>query len=252
MLMSKPILEIQNLVKTYTRNGQEQRALDDISLKIRKGEVFCLLGINGAGKTTLSSILATIHPPTSGSILFEEKSIYDNLTRYRSSLGYCPQQQNLDDDLTVLENLIFAGRYFLMTPEKIDERIKALLKKFDLESHKNCSIDELSGGNRQRLLLARALIHEPKIIILDEPTIGLDPEIRKMLWDRIIWLKTLGITIILTTHYLDEAEYLADRVCILNHGKVLLVESLKELKQRHAQAKLEDIFLNLMKEVAHD
>jgi ABC-2 type transport system ATP-binding protein len=250
--MAESILEIKNLVKLYTRNGRKRHVLDNISCTIQKGEVFCLLGVNGAGKTTLSSILATIHPPTSGTILFEGSSIYDNLTRYRASLGYCPQQQNLDDDLTVQENLVFAGRYFLMPPEKIEARIKTLFKKFDLESYKNCRINELSGGNKQRLLLARALIHEPKILILDEPTIGLDPEIRKTLWDRILGLKRSGITIILTTHYLDEAEYLADRVCILNHGKVLVVESLKNLQERHAQAKLEDIFLHLIKGAPHE
>lgn len=250
--MIKPILEVQNLVKSYIRNGQHKNALDGVSLKIKPGEVFCLLGVNGAGKTTLSSILATVHPPTSGTILFEGSSIYENLTQYRASLGFCPQQQNLDDDLTVRENLIFAGRYFLMPHHKILERTQTLLKKFDLLGHKNSYLNELSGGNKQRLLLARALIHEPRILILDEPTIGLDPEIRTTLWNRILWLKTLGITIILTTHYLDEAERLADRVCILNHGKVLLIESLKELKARHAEAKLEDIFLHLMKEAAHE
>jgi ABC-type multidrug transport system ATPase subunit len=250
--MPKPILEIQNLVKKYISNRQEKRALDGVTLKILKGEIFCLLGVNGAGKTTLSSILATIHPPSSGSIFFDGISIYDNLTHYREALGYCPQQQNLDDDLTVRENLIFAGRYFLMPHDKIISRTQTLLKKFDLESHQNCSINELSGGNKQRLLMARALIHEPAILILDEPTIGLDAEIRKTLWDRILSFKARGTTIILTTHYLDEAEYLSDRVCILHQGKVLLIESLKELKARHAQAKLEDIFLRLMKEAENE
>ncbi len=246
--MPKSILEIKNLVKAYIRNGKEKRALDGVTLTIAKGEVFCLLGVNGAGKTTLSSILATIHPPSSGTILFDGVSIYQNLTHYREALGFCPQQQNLDDDLTVRENLIFAGRYFLMSHDKIIARTQTLLKKFDLESHQNCYINELSGGNKQRLLIARALIHEPVILILDEPTIGLDAEIRKTLWDRILSFKALGTTIILTTHYLDEAEYLSDRICILNQGKVLLVESLKELKARHGQAKLEDIFLKLLKD----
>lgn len=250
--MSQSILEIKNLVKVYTKKTQTRCVLNDISFTINKGEILCILGPNGAGKTTLSSILATIHPPSSGSIFFEGKSIYDNLTRYRASLGYCPQQQNLDDELTVEENLIFAGRYFLMSPEKIKERTSALFKKFELGSHKNSSINELSEGNKQRLLLARALIHEPKIIILDEPTIGLDPEIRKLLWDRILWLKKLGITIIFTTHYLDEAEYLADRICILHHGKIILIESIKELKSRHGEAKLEEIFLRLLKEAKHE
>ena len=162
------ILEIKDLYKIYKSNGEEVRALDGVSLDIKRGEVFGLLGVNGAGKTTLSSILATLHPPTSGSILFQERSIYENIVEYRKNLGFCPQSQNLDPFLNVRENLIFAGRYFLMPKEKIEARTDYLMKEFEIERYAKFDVDDLSGGNKQRLLIARALMHEPKIVILDE------------------------------------------------------------------------------------
>lgn len=250
--MSNSILEIKNLTKVYHSNKHEVRALDGVTLNIHSGEIFGLLGVNGAGKTTLSSILATLHPPTSGSVLFQGRSIYKELVQYRTALGFCPQQQNLDKELTVRENLIFAGRYFLMPKKKIIRRTEKLMEEFGIERYHNFGIDELSGGNKQRVLIARALMHEPEIIILDEPTVGLDPDIRRKLWDLIRSLKAMGITVILTTHYLDEAEYLSDRVCILHKGKILLLESLKKLKARYKEAKLEDIFLRLMQETGDE
>lgn len=250
--MEQSILEIKNLTKIYRTNGKETRALDGITLDIHSGEIFGLLGVNGAGKTTLSSILATLHPPTSGTVLFRGKSIYQDLEGYRKALGFCPQTQNLDMDLTVRENLIFAGRYFLMPKDKIIKRTETLIKEFGLTQYADFEIDALSGGNKQRVLIARALMHEPEIVILDEPTVGLDPDIRRKLWEQIRLLKKMGITVILTSHYLDEAEYLSDRVCILHKGKILLLESLKGLIARHKQAKLEDIFLRLMEEAGDE
>jgi len=244
--MNSIILRINNLTKIYHTNEHTISALDNINLDIYRGEVFGLLGVNGAGKTTLSSILATLHPPTSGDVLFNDTSIYTNLMQYRKALGFCPQQQNLDQFLTVEENLIFAGRYFLMPQEIIEKRVGYLLDKFELNRYATFSINELSGGNKQRLLIARALIHSPDIVILDEPTVGLDPDIRRKLWQYIRDLKQMGITIILTTHYLDEAEYLSDRICILHQGKVILIESVKNLKKYHEKKKLEDIFLELL------
>ncbi len=240
--MDKSILEIRNLTKIYRDDSQEIRALDNVSLTINKGEIFGLLGVNAAGKTTLSSIIATLHPPTSGDVLFNGTSIYNNLIDYRKAIGFCPQRQNLDQFLTVHENLIFAGRYFLMPEAKIMERAHELMEQLELTRYAGFNIRALSGGNKQRVLIARALMHEPKIVILDEPTVGLDPNIRKKLWRHISTLKAMGITIILTTHYLDEAEVLSDRVCILSQGKVLLVESVAKLKEKHQMAKLEEIF----------
>lgn len=248
--MSHPLLHIKNVRKVYHARGQTITALDDVSLTIKKGEIFGLLGVNGAGKTTLSSIIATLHPPTDGDILFKGESIYKNLFTYRKALGFCPQHQNLDTFLTVKDNLVFAGRYFLLPEYIIQERVTELMHTFELTRYADYTIHELSGGTKQRVLIARALMHDPEIIILDEPTVGLDPDIRRKLWHLIRSLQKRGISIILTTHYLDEAEVLSDRICILNKGKVILIESLAELKARHKLATLEDIFLELNKNAA--
>lgn len=246
--MSSDLIQINNLTKIYKTNHHVVHALQGVSLSIKEGEVFGLLGVNGAGKTTLSSILATLHPPTSGDVLFKGASIYDDLFAYRKSLGFCPQYQNLDSYLTVEENLIFAGRYFLVPEEKIVERVKQLMEQFELTRYASFDINALSGGNKQRVLIARSLIHNPALVLLDEPTVGLDPDIRKKLWEHIASLKKMGITVVLTTHYLDEAEALSDRVCILHQGKVLLIESVSGLKAKHSGEKLEDIFLEIMAE----
>ncbi len=241
--MNSPILEIKNVTKVYHDYQSTVRALDGVTLTIKQGEIFGLLGVNGAGKTTLSSILATLHPVSSGTILFKGVSIYDNLIRYRKALGFCPQKQNLDPDLSVYENLLFAGRYYLMPEDEIKQRIEELIKELELERYRDFQIDDLSGGNQQRVLIARALIHKPEIVLLDEPTVGLDPDIRRKLWQQISDLRKLGVTIILTTHYLDEAEYLSDRVCILNKGKVVLIETVAGLREKYKMAHLEEIFL---------
>lgn len=240
----RPILSISSLSKVYNKNII---ALDTVNIDILPGEIFGLLGVNGAGKTTLSSILATLHPPTSGRILFRGTSIYDDLYTYRQNLGFCPQYQNLDTDLTVEENLIFAGRYFLIPTQLIHQRVETLMHQLHLTKYRTYNIHQLSGGNKQKVLIARALIHKPSIIILDEPTVGLDPDIRRKLWDIILALKAEGFTVILTTHYLDEAEYLSDRICILHKGTVILTESVAALKDKHEQKNLEEIFLHIMK-----
>lgn len=246
--MTHELLQIKNLTKTYRSHNTTVNALNKVSLSINRGEIFGLLGVNGAGKTTLSSIIATLHPPTSGDIIFEGSSIYNNVAAYRQILGFCPQTQNLDQSLTVEENLLFAGRYFLMSKSDITKRVKELMKQLELTHYASAEVDSLSGGTKQRLLIARALMHKPRIVILDEPTVGLDPDIRKKLWIQIKALKDQGITIILTTHYLDEAEYLSDRICMLHKGKVVLIETVATLKAQNEQKKLEDIFLRLVEE----
>lgn len=242
------ILSIRNVSKTYKTDHRIVHALENVSLDINPGEIFGLLGVNGAGKTTLSSIIATLHPATSGDVLYNGVSIYKNLMAYRKALGFCPQKQNLDTFLNVKDNLIFAGRYFLLPEAEIQKRAHDLMELLELTRYADFEIDQLSGGTKQRVLIARALMHNPQIVLLDEPTVGLDPDIRRKLWHIIKELKQKGITIILTTHYLDEAEQLSDRVCILNKGKVQLIESVKELKARHKMASLEEIFLELTKD----
>ena len=246
--MSDPLIHIKNISKIYQSPTGPIHALTDVSLTIERGEIFGLLGVNGAGKTTLSSIIATLHPPTSGEIFYEGTSIYKDLMRYRRALGFCPQTQNLDYFLNVEENLIFTGRYFLMPEKEVMQRTQELMDQLELTRYAKFNVNALSGGNKQRLLIARALMHNPRLVLLDEPTVGLDPDIRKKLWAIIKNLKSQGITVILTTHYLDEAEYLSDRICMLNRGKVLLIESVSALKEKHAYNKLEDLFIKLVEE----
>ncbi|MCX5921851.1 MAG: ABC transporter ATP-binding protein [Candidatus Dependentiae bacterium] len=247
--MQQNILSIKNITKIYQGKNGTTKALDNVSLDIHKGEIFGLLGVNGAGKTTLSSIIATLHPATSGDILFNGTSIYKNIPDYRTHLGFCPQTQNLDQFLTVKENLLFAGRYFLIPEEIVQQRTDKLIEQLELKRHENAAIDSLSGGTKQRVLIARALMHNPEIVILDEPTVGLDPDIRRKLWAIIRNLKSMGITIILTTHYLDEAEVLSDRVCILHRGRLILIESVAALKAKHSMDNLEDIFIHITKDI---
>lgn len=244
--MSDILLEINNVTKEYATRHKKVRALDGVFLSIYAGEVISLLGVNGAGKTTLSSILVTLHPPTSGDILYKGKSIYSDLMNYRRILGYCPQSPNLDQHLNVRENLEFAGRYFLLPEFEVQQRVKELMDHFDLHKYADFNVSELSGGWERRVLIARALMHKPKIVILDEPTVGLDPDVRRNLWNYIKKLKEEGITVILTTHYLDEAEVLSDRVCILDKGKTILVATVSDLKKQHQKTSLEDAFLKLL------
>lgn len=240
--MSSVLLTIKNIQKKY----DSKDALKGVSFHINKGEIFGLLGVNGAGKTTLSSIIATLHPPTGGDIEFEGESIYKDLVRYRYSLGFCPQRPNLNPHLTLEQNLRLSGEYYQLTPAQIDERFDYLVKQFELAPYLHQKSSVLSGGYKQRFMIARALMHRPKLVILDEPTVGLDPHIRRQLWDSIKALKNDGVTIILTTHYLDEAEQLADRVCVLDAGIVKLIETPEKLKADFAMNNLEDVFIALM------
>jgi len=237
-------LSIQQISKQYGSH----RALDTISLDINSGEIMTLLGANGAGKTTLSSIIASLIPPTSGDVVYKGQSIYNDLIRFRTELGFCPQKPNFADGLTVKEHLIFAGRYYLMDYKTILERVDQLLDQFDLGAYAGKSPAILSGGYKQRLLIARALVHNPSLIILDEPTVALDPHIRHQLWEIIKQLKHNNVTVLLTTHYIDEAEVLSDRVCVLDKGSIKLIDTPAHLMSSFNKSNLEEVFLQLMNE----
>lgn len=238
------LIEIKNVTKKFNN----AIALNNVSLDIYEGEILALLGANGAGKTTLSSIIASLHPPTSGSVLYHDKSIFDDLINYRKVLGFCPQKPNFPSKRTVREQLLFAGRYYLLEKNIIERRIAELSEQFDLRDYLHASPDVLSGGYKQRLLIARALIHKPKLVILDEPTVALDPHIRRQLWQYIRALKKDGTTVLLTTHYLDEAEVLADRVCVLHKGSIRLIDTPANMLSTYNKSRLEDVFLQMMHE----
>jgi len=238
------LLKIKNIKKRY---GAKE-ALKGVSLDIYKGEILGLLGVNGAGKTTLSSIIATLHPPTEGDVEFNGASIYKDVADYRYQIGYCPQRPNLNPELTLEQNLRLSGSYYGMADEHINNRLTHLVTQFGLRQYLHQKANVLSGGYKQRFMIARALMHNPQLVILDEPTVGLDPHIRRQLWQQIRELKQLGVTVILTTHYLDEAEQLSDRVCVLDDGLIKLIDTPDKLKADFKMKNLEDVFIALMSE----
>ena len=221
-----------------TKKFGEKIAVDNLSFEIFDGEVFGLLGKNGAGKTTTIKMLTLQLKPTAGKIIFDTS---DEL-KIKSLIGIVPQHLNFDQDLTVEENLELHGRLYHLTKSERKMRIDQLLKFVELESVRTSFIKNLSGGMKRRLLIVRALIHQPKILFLDEPTVALDPQVRRKIWMLIQELKSQGITIILTTHYIEEAENLCDRVAILNAGKLIALDTTKNLC---AGKSLEEIFIEL-------
>lgn len=245
--MKKTLLTLQDIHKTYFQKKKPlNKALQGISFEIYEGEIFGLLGVNGAGKTTLSGILAGLHPPTSGNVLWKNTSIYKDILRYRHIVGFCPQKSNIDPDLTIEETLIFAARCYGKTQKEAEKQKDHLIQLFDLGSYTKSVAKHLSGGYKQRFLIARTLMHSPKFVILDEPTVGLDPHIRKNLWKIISSLRDEGVTILLTTHYLEEAEKLSDRVCFIDKGLMQVLDTPKKLNEYYKKENLEDVFLHLM------
>ncbi len=245
--MSEIFLTADRLSKIYAlTNKKPHEALRDVSLTIYKAEVLSLLGINGAGKTTLISILATLHPPTSGTIYWKGTSVYQNLLAYRAVIGYCPQYSTMEPSLSMEENLIFSGRYYGMSKKAALERKQHLLDRFQLTRYAHSYLHQLSGGYRQRFLLARALMHHPQFVILDEPTVGLDSHVRRDLWKMIRSLQEDNISIVLTTHYLDEAEYLSNRICLIHDGVIRSIDTPQKLKEKHKKCSLEEVFLTFV------
>jgi len=234
------VLELVNVEKIFG----EVRAVDRISFTIERGEVFGLLGKNGAGKTTTIKMLTLQLKPTAGEIFYEGRAIHGNEIFIKSLLGLVPQHLNFDQDLTVEENLELHARLHHLKKLERHERIDELLKFVELERVRKSFVRELSGGMKRRLLIIRALIHRPKILFLDEPTVALDPQVRHKIWTLIKNLKAQGITIVLTTHYIEEAEFLCDHVAILNRGKLVALDTTEKLC---AGKSLEEIFIQLTK-----
>ena len=234
------MIELCNVEKVFGTT----RAVDKLNLKIRRGEVFGLLGKNGAGKTTTIKMLTLQLKPTSGEILFDGRPVRGNEIAVKSSLGLVPQHLNFDQDLTVEENLELHARLHHLPQAERRERIAELLNFVELAHVRKSFVRELSGGMKRRLLIVRALIHRPKILFLDEPTVALDPQVRRKIWQLVQSLKSRGITIVLTTHYIEEAEFLCDRVAILNCGKLVALDTVKNLC---AGRSLEETFIALTK-----
>ncbi|MCH9633251.1 MAG: Linearmycin resistance ATP-binding protein LnrL [Chlamydiae bacterium] len=246
--MTDSFITVEQIKKVFkTKRRPDKEALKGVSFDILKGEVLGLLGVNGAGKTTLSSILASLTPASSGDVLWQGRSIYSQLNAYRRIVGFCPQKPNLDQILTLDQNLLFAGRFYGMSDKEARMKKDQFIEQFALEGYKDSLASTLSGGYKQRFLIARSLIHSPQLVILDEPTVGLDAHIRHELWKVINDLKKDGVTIILTTHYLEEAEALVDRVCMLDHGEVHAIGTLSQVMKNYDKDKLEDVLLAIQK-----
>ncbi len=208
-------------------------AVDGISFSVRRGECFGLLGPNGAGKTTTIRMLYGFLPAEKGQLRIFGEEISENLRQLKMRMGVCQQEDNLDPDLSVEQNLLVFARYFDIPAAEAGRRSRELLSFFALESRSASGIRELSGGMKRRLVLARALINRPELLILDEPTTGLDPQSRHQVWQRLEELKGKGLTILLTSHYMEEAARLCDRLLIMDAGKVLVEGSPADLVSRH-------------------
>ncbi|HEX2153924.1 MAG TPA: ABC transporter ATP-binding protein [Acidimicrobiia bacterium] len=228
--MESPLVEARGLTKRFG----DFVAVDDIDFQIRPGRAFGFLGPNGAGKTSTMKMIATVSPITEGEMtVFGLDPARDGAT-IRSRLGVVPQENNLDEELTVAENLYIYGRYHDLAKPTIRNRIDELLNFAQLEEKRDAKVESLSGGMKRRLVIARALINEPDLVILDEPTTGLDPQARHVLWDRLYRLKQEGATLIITTHYMDEAEQLCDRLVVMDKGKIAAEGSPAELIQSYS------------------
>ena len=232
------ILSVENLRKTYGAGKDRHTIVDGLSFSLRRGECYGLLGPNGAGKTTTLRLCLGLTRPDSGNVTLVGRPVPDDARAARVRVGVVPQGDNLDPDFTVSENLLVFGRYFGIADAVIRERIPRLLEFSNLTSKKDASISELSGGMRRRLTLARALVNDPDLIFMDEPTTGLDPQARHMIWERLKALLADGKTILLTTHFMDEAERLCDRLAVIDHGKMIAEGNPRDLIAAHIESQV--------------
>lgn len=220
------MIQINNLIKQYSG----RTVLDNINLSINAGEIFGLLGPNGAGKTTLIRILTMLVSHSRGAITVNNLPLPDEAMQIKALLGCVPQHLNLDADLTAWENLELHGRLHHISAAERHARIDELLEYVELHDRADDMVNTFSGGMKRRLMIARALMHRPKILFLDEPTVGLDPQVRRRLWDLIVSLNHQGLTVLLTTHYIEEAEALCQRVAILEKGKLVITGTPADLR----------------------
>jgi len=224
------VIEASELTKTYG----ELHAVDAISFEVTPGESFGLLGPNGAGKSTTMRMIGGTTLRTSGTLLVNGLDPEVRGPEVRANLGVVPQQDNLDVELRARDNLIMYGRYFGLPYSYLRPRADDLLEFAQLTEKSNEKVDNLSGGMKRRLTIARALVNEPRILLLDEPTTGLDPQARHILWDRLFRLKEQGVTLIVTTHFMDEAEQLCDRLIVMDHGRIVAEGSPADLIRRYS------------------
>lgn len=239
--MAKKNEEVMIRAKGLTKVYGEFIAVDGIDFEVKKGEAFGLLGPNGAGKSTTMKMIASTSRRTGGELEILGKDPNVHGPEIRAHLGVVPQQDNLDRELKVWENLMTYGRYFGLSRKFLKGKIEELLQFAQLEDKRNNKTEELSGGMKRRLTIARGLVNEPEILMLDEPTTGLDPQARHVLWDRLFSLKELGVTLVITTHYMDEAEQLCDRLVVMDKGKIMAEGSPAELIKKYSSKEVLEV-----------
>lgn len=242
----KSILEVKNLVKIYGEGSKTKLAVDNISLIIPKGSFFGLLGPNGAGKSTLIHCITGIAEPTAGQILVDGTDVVKEYKLARTKVGLSPQEFNVDIFSTTEELIDFMGGYYGIRKAEREIRINELIKRFGLEEHRKIPFQKLSGGLKRRAMLGRALIHTPELLILDEPTAGVDIKQRHDLWEYLKEINANGTSIILTSHYLEEIEYLCNEIAIINHGKIIAEGSKAEFTKDGKS--LEQSYLEITKQ----
>jgi ABC-2 type transport system ATP-binding protein len=241
-----PALKVEKLKKTYS-NGL--LALDGVSLDVEVGRFFGLLGPNGAGKTTLINSVVSLARPDSGRVEVFGRDAFEEFREARRMIGVSPQEINLDKFLTVEETLLYHAGYYGVERKKAEERATEMLERFELTGRREQRVNTLSGGMKRRVLFARALMHDPKILFLDEPTAGVDIELRYKLWEYIRELNRGGLTILLTTHYLEEAEELCEEIALINDGRIAAQGTSAELKKEYGVSNIEGVYLKV---VGHD
>ena len=239
----EPIIKARGLVKRYG----DLTAVAGIDFEVARGECFGLLGPNGAGKTTTVHMLCCVLPITAGDIEVCGLSARESPRLIKAMLGVCPQESNLDTDFSVVHNLVSHARCVDLPKAEARRRAEALVDRFRLRDKAGVCVDDLSGGLRKRLLVARTLVNDPAIVLLDEPTTGLDPQSRHQIWDEVRAMKAAGVTVILTTHYMEEAQLLCDRLVIVDQGRIIESGAPQALIAKHlgGQGTLEDMFLKL-------
>ncbi|WP_308121677.1 ABC transporter ATP-binding protein [Actinotalea ferrariae] len=227
---AEPLISARGLVKTFG----DFTAVDAIDVDVRPGEAFGFLGPNGAGKSSTMKMIGCVSPPSAGSLRIMGLDPATHGPAIRARLGVVPQRDTLDEELTVEENIWVYGRYFGLSRSEVRRRAAELLEFAQLAERSRSVVEPLSGGMKRRLTIARALVNQPRILLLDEPTTGLDPQARHVLWDRLFRLKREGVTLVLTTHYMDEAEQLCDRLVVMDHGRIVAEGSPRSLIEEHS------------------
>jgi lipooligosaccharide transport system ATP-binding protein len=226
-------------------------AVDGVDFDVQRGEAFGFLGPNGAGKTSTMRMVGCVSPPSGGTLRILGLDPVDDGADIRARLGVVPQQDTLDMELTVRENIVIYGRYFGLPRSELGRRADELLEFVQLNERADSKVEPLSGGMKRRLTIARSLVNDPEVLLLDEPTTGLDPQARHTVWDRLFRLKQRGVTLILTTHYMDEAEQLCDRLVVMDKGKIAAEGSPLELIRRYSTREVVELRFQVEQEVEH-